>query len=46
MSCRRIERENTTPAASFLFDVDKDCQKLDAKTAEFFNHNTAKLLFL
>ena len=38
--------ENTTPAANFLFDVDDDCENLDAETAEFFYHNTAKLLFL
>ena len=38
--------ENTTPAANFLFDVDEDCENLDAETAEFFHHNTAKLLLL
>ena len=41
-----MDGENTTPAASFLFDVDDDCEKLDADTADFFHHNTAKLLFL
>jgi hypothetical protein len=41
-----MDGENTTPAASFLFDVDDDCEKLSADTADFFHHNTAKLLFL
>jgi hypothetical protein len=41
-----MDGENTTPAANFLFDVDDDCENLDAETAEFFHHNTAKLLFL
>jgi hypothetical protein len=41
-----MDGENSTPAASFLFDVDEDCEKLDAETSEMFHHNTAKLLFL
>jgi hypothetical protein len=41
-----MDGENTTPAASFLFDVDDDCEKLDADASEFFHHNTAKLLFI
>jgi hypothetical protein len=38
--------ENSTPAASFLFDVDEDCERLDEETSNLFHHNTAKLLFL
>jgi hypothetical protein len=38
--------ECVTPASSFLFEVDADCEKLDSEAADFFHHNTAKLLFL
>ena len=41
-----MDGESATPAASFLFDIDEECEKLDTETAEFFHHNTAKLLFL
>jgi hypothetical protein len=41
-----MDGESSTPAASFLFDVDEDCEKLNAETSEMFHHNTAKLLFL
>jgi hypothetical protein len=41
-----MDGDSTTPAASFLFDVDEDCEKLEAEASEFFHHNTAKLLFI
>ena len=36
----------TTPAASHLFDVNENCEKLDKDDAEFFHHVVAQLLFL
>jgi hypothetical protein len=38
--------EAATPAASHLFQVNKDADKLDEERAQLFNHNVAKLLFL
>jgi hypothetical protein len=35
-----------TPAASHLFDVNDDTEKLNAELSDFFHHNVAKLLFL
>jgi Reverse transcriptase (RNA-dependent DNA polymerase) len=35
-----------TPAASHLFDVNEDAEKLSAELGDFFHHNVAKLLFL
>jgi hypothetical protein len=38
--------ESATPAASHLFQVNEDAEKLDEPTAQLFHHNVAKLLFL
>jgi hypothetical protein len=38
--------ESATPAASHLFQVDEDADKLDETTAQLFHHYVAKLLFL
>ena len=38
--------ECATPASSYLFDVDANCDKLDRDAADLFHHYTAKLLFL
>jgi hypothetical protein len=38
--------EAPTPASKYLFDVDKNAEKLDSTNADLFHHNTAKLLFL
>jgi hypothetical protein len=38
--------ESATPAASHLFQVNDDAEKLDEDTAQFFHHNVARLLFL
>ena len=38
--------ESVTPASNYLFEVDDECEKLDAETADMFHHNTATLLFL
>jgi hypothetical protein len=35
-----------TPAASHLFQLNEDAEKLDKYTAQLFHHNVAKLLFL
>jgi len=35
-----------TPAASYLFQVNKNAEKLDGKTADLFHHLVAKLLYL
>ena len=32
-----MDGENSTPAANFLFDVDEDCERLDAETSEMFH---------
>ena len=41
-----IGGEAATPASRYLFEVDEECTKLDAETADLFHHITAKLLFL
>ena len=41
-----MDGEAATPAAEHLFTVSEDPDMLDKKTAEFFHHNVAKLLFL
>jgi hypothetical protein len=39
--------KSVTPAATHLFQVNKDADDLlDKPTAQFFHHNVAKLLFL
>ena len=38
--------ESATPAANHLHEVNDKAIKLDEKTAQFFHHNVAKLLFL
>jgi hypothetical protein len=38
--------EAATPAATHLFQVNEDADKLDENTAQMFHHNVAKLLFL
>jgi hypothetical protein len=38
--------EAATPAATHLFQVNEDAEKLDEPTAQIFHHNVAKLLFL
>ena len=35
-----------TPAASYLFDVDFNCVKLEKEDADYFHHVVAQLLFL
>ena len=35
-----------SPAASHLFEVNNDAEKLSTKLSDFFHHNVAKLLFL
>jgi Reverse transcriptase (RNA-dependent DNA polymerase) len=36
---------STTPAASHLFTVNPDCEKLDGDTSTMYHHLTAKLLY-
>jgi hypothetical protein len=38
--------KSATPAASHLFQVNKDAKKLDEDNGQLFHHNVAKLLFL
>jgi hypothetical protein len=42
----KMAGESATPAASHLFQVNEDAEKLDEPTAQLFHHNVAKLLFL
>lgn len=35
-----------TPAATYLFDVNEECDKLDQRRSEIFHHTVAKMLFL
>ena len=39
-------RVATTPAASHLYQINEDADKIDDKDAEIFHHLTAKLLYL
>jgi hypothetical protein len=48
MSCLTTQPASQlyTPAATHLFQVNKDAEKLDIETAQLFHHSIAKLLFL
>ena len=41
-----MTKNSATPAASHLFTVDPNCEKLDTESATLYHHLTAKLLYL